>query len=443
MDVINFSGGGPQTDPLNDALIEAVRNVAAAGVVPVISAGNDRDDYGVGSAGSPGSAPDAISVAALSNSHVFAPALVGDRAGHAGAADADPVRADRRPDDSRGVGELGPAARRRRLDPRHERPAGATRPLRPAGEPRRRPEPASRRLAERLDRARLARHLHLRAQERPREGGRRRRHRRRRQPPRRGEPDPDPARRPRRDDRRPRRPAAARVPRRSRRPHDGPDRRRPARSGHRPRRRRHQLLLRRPDRVRASAEARRRRARRPDPLRDAAERRRPVRRLRRDEHGRAARRRRRGAAPAAPPELVAAAGQVGARLDGGAGVGRHGADGRGAGPDLRLRRGRPAGGERPEAVHRSGLALVLGPERQPRSRLEVAAARALRRRRRRRHLDDRGQGAGAAERRPDRRPRRGHDRSGRRARRSPSPPAPRPAPPPARRTASCCCAAAP
>ena len=75
MDVINFSGGGPQTEPLSDALVEAVRNVAAAGVVPVISAGNDRDDYGLGSAGSPGTAPDAISVAALSNSHVFSPAL--------------------------------------------------------------------------------------------------------------------------------------------------------------------------------------------------------------------------------------------------------------------------------------------------------------------------------------------------------------------------------
>ena len=75
MDVINFSGGGPQTDPASDALVEAVRNVSAAGVVPVISAGNDRDDYGLGSAGSPGTAPDAISVAALSNSHVFAPAL--------------------------------------------------------------------------------------------------------------------------------------------------------------------------------------------------------------------------------------------------------------------------------------------------------------------------------------------------------------------------------
>ena len=75
MDVINFSGGGPQADPVGDALVEAVRNVANAGVVPVISAGNDRDDWGYGSSGSPGTAPDAISVAAVSNSHVFAPSL--------------------------------------------------------------------------------------------------------------------------------------------------------------------------------------------------------------------------------------------------------------------------------------------------------------------------------------------------------------------------------
>ena len=75
MNVINFSGGGPETDPANDAMNEAVHNTALAGVVPVIAAGNDRDDYGLGSAGSPGTAPDAISVAAVSNSHVFAPAL--------------------------------------------------------------------------------------------------------------------------------------------------------------------------------------------------------------------------------------------------------------------------------------------------------------------------------------------------------------------------------
>ena len=75
MNVVNFSGGGPMTDPANDALVEAVSNVAAAGVVPVISAGNDREEFGLGSAGAPGVAPDSISVAALSNTHVFGPAL--------------------------------------------------------------------------------------------------------------------------------------------------------------------------------------------------------------------------------------------------------------------------------------------------------------------------------------------------------------------------------
>ena len=76
MNVINFSGGGPETDPANDALLVAVHNVARAGVVPVIAAGNDRDDFGLGTAGSPGTAPDAITVAAVSNAHVFAPALI-------------------------------------------------------------------------------------------------------------------------------------------------------------------------------------------------------------------------------------------------------------------------------------------------------------------------------------------------------------------------------
>jgi subtilisin family serine protease len=75
MDVVNFSGGGSQVDPRNDALVAAVHATAAAGVVPVIAAGNDRDDFGTGSVGSPGTAPDAISVAAVSNTHVFAPGL--------------------------------------------------------------------------------------------------------------------------------------------------------------------------------------------------------------------------------------------------------------------------------------------------------------------------------------------------------------------------------
>ncbi len=81
MDVINFSGGGPEANPASDALIEATDNVAAAGVVPVIAAGNDRDEFGLGSIGSPSNAPDAISVAAVSNLHVFGPELTVTAAG--------------------------------------------------------------------------------------------------------------------------------------------------------------------------------------------------------------------------------------------------------------------------------------------------------------------------------------------------------------------------
>ena len=62
-------------------MIQTVRNVTAAGVVAVISAGNDRDDYGLGSVGSPGTAPDAISVAALSNDHVFGQRSTSSRPG--------------------------------------------------------------------------------------------------------------------------------------------------------------------------------------------------------------------------------------------------------------------------------------------------------------------------------------------------------------------------
>jgi len=75
MDVINYSGGSPAIDPRTDAMIETVANVTRAGVVVVASAGNDRDDFGFGSTGSPSTAPEAIGVAATSNTHVFAPAL--------------------------------------------------------------------------------------------------------------------------------------------------------------------------------------------------------------------------------------------------------------------------------------------------------------------------------------------------------------------------------
>jgi len=75
MDVINFSGGGAMSEPAADPILEAVANVARAGVVPVISAGNDRDEFGFGSSASPGATPEAITVAATSNAHVYAPVL--------------------------------------------------------------------------------------------------------------------------------------------------------------------------------------------------------------------------------------------------------------------------------------------------------------------------------------------------------------------------------
>jgi minor extracellular serine protease Vpr len=75
MDVINMSLGAPETDPATSALVAAVKNVTTAGVVAAIAAGNDRDLFGLGSVGLPGSATDAITVAAVSNSHFFGRAL--------------------------------------------------------------------------------------------------------------------------------------------------------------------------------------------------------------------------------------------------------------------------------------------------------------------------------------------------------------------------------
>ena len=149
MNVINFSGGGPQTDPANDAMYETVHNTALAGVVPVIAAGNDREDFGLGTAGSPGTAPDAISVAAVSNSHVFAPAL--SVVGGPPSLGAVPIQ-------SAGGAKLPGAwsTLDQTLvdvvdDRRHRRQAGRPAPLRPAD----RPEHGARHAAEGLaDRAR-------------------------------------------------------------------------------------------------------------------------------------------------------------------------------------------------------------------------------------------------------------------------------------------------
>jgi subtilisin family serine protease len=64
MNVINLSIGEPEVAPNRDIVVKALDNAAAAGVVPVVAAGNDYDAAGLGSIGSPGNAPAAISVAA-------------------------------------------------------------------------------------------------------------------------------------------------------------------------------------------------------------------------------------------------------------------------------------------------------------------------------------------------------------------------------------------
>jgi subtilisin family serine protease len=64
MDVINLSLGEPEIEPTRDIVVAAIDNAAAAGVVPVVAAGNEFTDAGKGSVGSPGTAPQAITVAA-------------------------------------------------------------------------------------------------------------------------------------------------------------------------------------------------------------------------------------------------------------------------------------------------------------------------------------------------------------------------------------------
>ncbi|MGH2972242.1 MAG: S8 family serine peptidase [Gaiellaceae bacterium] len=64
MNVINLSLGEPEIQPGRDLVVKAIQDAAAAGVVPVIAAGNEFDQGGRGTVGSPGSAPDAITVAA-------------------------------------------------------------------------------------------------------------------------------------------------------------------------------------------------------------------------------------------------------------------------------------------------------------------------------------------------------------------------------------------
>ena len=64
MNVINMSLGEPEVEPSRDLVVRALENATRAGVVAVIAAGNDFDDFGYGSVTSPANTPDAIAVAA-------------------------------------------------------------------------------------------------------------------------------------------------------------------------------------------------------------------------------------------------------------------------------------------------------------------------------------------------------------------------------------------
>jgi subtilisin family serine protease len=67
MNVINLSIGEPEISPRNDIVAKAVDAASAAGVVVVAAAGNEFDENGKGSVGSPGSAASAITVGASSS----------------------------------------------------------------------------------------------------------------------------------------------------------------------------------------------------------------------------------------------------------------------------------------------------------------------------------------------------------------------------------------
>ena len=65
MNVINFSGGEPEIEPSRDIVALALDAAAAAGVVPVVAAGNDYNDFGAGSVSSPANSEAAIAVGAV------------------------------------------------------------------------------------------------------------------------------------------------------------------------------------------------------------------------------------------------------------------------------------------------------------------------------------------------------------------------------------------
>ena len=72
MDVINLSLGEPEVEPSRDLVVHALEAAAKAGVVPVVAAGNDFNQFGFGSVSSPANAPSAITVAATTASDKIA-----------------------------------------------------------------------------------------------------------------------------------------------------------------------------------------------------------------------------------------------------------------------------------------------------------------------------------------------------------------------------------
>src|SRR5262245_32508031 len=71
MDVINLSLGEAEIDPSRDIVARALDGAAAAGVVPVVAAGNDHEELGAGSIDSPGSSASAITAAAENQNGPF------------------------------------------------------------------------------------------------------------------------------------------------------------------------------------------------------------------------------------------------------------------------------------------------------------------------------------------------------------------------------------
>jgi subtilisin family serine protease len=72
MNVINLSLGEPEVDLDRDIVVRALNAAADAGVVPVVAAGNDFDEFGYGSVASPGDTPKALTVAAVTKDDVIA-----------------------------------------------------------------------------------------------------------------------------------------------------------------------------------------------------------------------------------------------------------------------------------------------------------------------------------------------------------------------------------